>query len=107
MVAARQCGADLRWTLVVIWVASMAGTWAPECIEVEGPATTPRWGQLDIVEAIFAQQAAPPALSLQSAATSRPVRIRSQTSHQSQIQDPVSDDPGSECPLLQNRPVVM
>ena len=54
----------------------------------------PRWGQLDIVEAIFAQQAAPPALSLQSAATHRPVRI---LCHRSQIHDPVSDDPGSEC----------
>ena len=88
----------------VIWVASMAGTWAPECIEVEGPATIPRWGQLDIVEAIFAQQAAPPALSLQSAATHRPVRI---LCHRSQIQDPVSDDPGSDCPLLQDRQVDM
>ena len=92
----------------VIWVASMAGTWAPECIEVEGP-TTPRWGQLDIVEAIFAQQAAPPALSLQSAATHRPVRILCHQTqiHRSQIQDPVSDDPGSDVPLLQDRPVVM
>ena len=69
----------------------------------------PRWGQLDIVEAIFAQQAAPPALSLQSAATHRPVRILCHQTqiHRSQIQDPVSDDPGSDCPLLQDRQVDM